>query len=700
MLAASSNVYNPQQSIQQGEALFDAVPLSHRPTSPAAVPRLALPAYIKPLPIQFGHDDITYLRNKGALAIPDAQLRNELLRAYAEHMHPFMPLLDWYKFMQIINQNDGIQSVSLLLFQAVMFTGVATVDMRLLRAAGYDTRREARRAFFEKARLLYDLDYEDDSIALIQALLLMTYWREDPNGRKETHHWIEIAVSLSQKIGLYHTPEESPALEPWQRKLRKRIWWSAYVRDAQIALSTRKPTLIRDVNFNVPMLELADFELDPVSKSSYYIPTDWTVMRNVENQRQLAIMCIEMTKLYLCLSYILSVQYGVTGTKGSARTAIMLFGEKHEPNGDQIQAGAKALQEWKRRLPEAAQYITPSLYDVDLGNGCLVVNRSFLHMVYYAVLSSLHRSQLPPSTGVLPLAAHSTRSEVSREAVRLAATEIAAIASTLYDLDLVRYLPSSSITILLPAIVANLAEVLAPGESLRNESLQNFSKCMQIMAALRDMYPAADYSTGFLQVAVQSTEIGPMTLQTDADRRHRSTITSAQGASGNRLRVPSATPNSGTGQLAPPPTNQVMHSWSLPHNGNVQTPNGLRLNYSPVSTSSATGWQFDQMQHVDHIIHYSDDVTRGAVEAADDGSAKRLTASNGATTINHVDDFELDFARTREVDPKGKTVSIEQDITDAVQAANDGFLLDTDWLMDLGAEGSMSIGEETGSARF
>jgi hypothetical protein len=119
--------------------MSNGVQLPQGLASSTAAPHLALPAYIKPLPSRFGNDDITYLQNKGALAVPDRELRNELLRSYAEYMHPFMPLLDLHRFVRIIDQNDGVQQVSLLLFQAVMFAGIATVELRFLEAAGHST---------------------------------------------------------------------------------------------------------------------------------------------------------------------------------------------------------------------------------------------------------------------------------------------------------------------------------------------------------------------------------------------------------------------------------------------------------------------------------------------------------------------------------------------------------------------------------
>lgn len=113
-----------------------------------------LPCYIKPLPAKITTDDIEYLEKKGALSIPGFVLRNELLRAYVEYVHGYMPLLDLGEFLEALEKNDGLgKRISLLLFQAVMFAGTAFVDMTHLRHAGYTTRKEARKAFFLKARV-------------------------------------------------------------------------------------------------------------------------------------------------------------------------------------------------------------------------------------------------------------------------------------------------------------------------------------------------------------------------------------------------------------------------------------------------------------------------------------------------------------------------------------------------------------------
>jgi hypothetical protein len=65
-----------------------------------------------------------------------------------------MPLIEVHDVLHIIDEGTGKSGrISLLLFQAIMFAGTAFVEMEYLRMAGYTTRKSARKAFFQKARV-------------------------------------------------------------------------------------------------------------------------------------------------------------------------------------------------------------------------------------------------------------------------------------------------------------------------------------------------------------------------------------------------------------------------------------------------------------------------------------------------------------------------------------------------------------------
>ena len=154
-LSAAPNI------LSQGFSTFSQSPLSFDGQSsflpqfqtPEPNP-IAIPPYLKPIPTRIGQDELTYLRKKGALSVPEIGLRNELLRSYLEYCHPFMPLLDMHEFLCIANATDGSAGkLSMFTFTAVMFVGTAYVDFSHLQKAGYNTRKEARKDFFHKARV-------------------------------------------------------------------------------------------------------------------------------------------------------------------------------------------------------------------------------------------------------------------------------------------------------------------------------------------------------------------------------------------------------------------------------------------------------------------------------------------------------------------------------------------------------------------
>jgi hypothetical protein len=94
-----------------------------------------------------------YLEKKGAFTIPNDDLRNELLRSYVLWVHNYVPFLELHDFLECVARADGTNRISLLLFQAVMFAASTFVDLEHLQAAGYATRKTARKALLQKVRV-------------------------------------------------------------------------------------------------------------------------------------------------------------------------------------------------------------------------------------------------------------------------------------------------------------------------------------------------------------------------------------------------------------------------------------------------------------------------------------------------------------------------------------------------------------------
>ncbi|CAG8974864.1 hypothetical protein HYALB_00000479 [Hymenoscyphus albidus] len=474
-----------------------------------------LPGYLKPLPARMTSVDIDYLFAKGALSIPDMRIRNALLQSYFQYVHPYMPLLDMTETLQIIDDETGANGkISLLLFQGMMFAGTAFVDMEYLRDAGFLNRKAARKAFFQRARVLYDFDYEVDRISLVQSLLLMTYWYETPDDQKDTWHWMGVAISLAHTIGLHRDPETSN-MEDSRKRLWKRMWWSCFMRDRLVALGMRRPTRVKDEDYDVPMLIESDFEFKPLPTSNSIIPLDCTLIRDQDAQRELAQMCIAKAKLCLCISHVLSAQYsvliknqGMQGQEGSTRSSVMLFPKKLDQT-DEVKCCDVELSNWISQLPETCQYSTtrPLTHSAQT----LFLQRSLLHMIYYTTLSALHRPQvLPPATPKHPQPDSAARGlqDLSRKSVREASREITKICRNLHTLNLDRFLPTTGVTVLLPAIIIHLLDINSCNDEARRAAMDGFCLCMRVLERLRDNYASADFATQFLEAAMRKADVG------------------------------------------------------------------------------------------------------------------------------------------------------------------------------------------------
>ncbi|KAG6018381.1 Cutinase transcription factor 1 beta, partial [Claviceps citrina] len=471
-----------------------------------------LPAFIRPLPAKITHQDVQYLALKGALTLPNLTLQNALLHCYIEYVYPFMPLIDLHHFLSVVDRRDGVNGqISLLLYQSIMFSAVAFVDMKHLREAGFPSRKPARKAFFQKTRLLYDFDYEQDRLVLVQSLMQMTYWYETPDDQKDTWHWMGVAISLAHTIGLHRDPGTTAMSRSMQR-LWKRIWWSCFMRDRLIALGMRRPTRIKDEDFDVPMLVESDFEIRPLQEGISVVPAGCTLIRNVDMQRQLAVMCIAKAKLCLCISHMLQTQYSVLirdkmKPENTTNSTMMLFPTKHTDNVDGVNSVDLELCAWAASLPDACQYRPLNPSDVDGGRSTVAVQRTMLHMVYHTTISALHRPQFLPSSPTQPLATSRPTQDMSRLRVRDAAAQITRMASDLHHLRLDKFLPTTGVTVILPAMIMHLLEMKSPASQARERANRGFRHCMRVMEKLRDMYAAADYATGFLDAALRKAAI-------------------------------------------------------------------------------------------------------------------------------------------------------------------------------------------------
>ncbi|KAL7797415.1 N-terminal binuclear Zn cluster-containing/DNA binding domain-containing protein [Trichoderma ceciliae] len=202
-----------------------------------------------------------YLRDEGALTLPDLQSCLPALEAYFAWFHPSYPVLDRAQMARRLSSASSFSSmdISRMLLQAMLFIGATYCDAGTIRAMGFEDRSQAKTAFYTRARLLFHADWEKDETVLIQSLFLMSFWRGTPTDVRDVRYWLGVVITLAESYGL-HRSSRSMSKVSHTARMRRRIWWSIYVRERQAAASLGLPSRIRDEDCDIEPLDPLDLE--------------------------------------------------------------------------------------------------------------------------------------------------------------------------------------------------------------------------------------------------------------------------------------------------------------------------------------------------------------------------------------------------------------------------------------------------------
>ena len=504
---------------------------------------------------------------------------------------------------------------------------------------------------------MYDFDYEVDRISLVQALLLMTYWYETPDDQKDTWHWMGVSLSLAHTIGLHRDPQKSN-MDMKRQRLWKRIWWSCFMRDRLIALGMRRPMRIKNEDCDVPVLTLDDFEISPHSADVVRMLKGCRLLASAEQQRQIAVMCIEKAGLCLCISHVLAAQYSVLSHKfgGTTETTMMLVPKKSAAETSVIMQCDEELETWSNNLPKSAHYKSQAPTIPTNGEEVLLVHRALLNMIYLTTSSALHRPQVLPSAPFPTVAAD--LQDLSRTKVREAATEITSIAQDLHLLNLSRFLPTTGVTVLLPAVIIHLLDIKSNDPAVRNASLRRFYQCMQILQRLREVYASADFATSFLEAAIRKANIQVPPSQPPQPEKH---VTLRQGTLVDTARQHT---------LTPPP--------------DVLSNNQITLDYFNVTPKESELFMAATPPVSEASRAYSVP-TPQAQASAPGGYASLTDLMNMANTNDSELMSKNDFDALINFDGGADLFAAEEGlgVDMSAQGESSGFKLDMDWMRDL-----------------
>lgn len=145
-------------------------------------------------------EEMNLLQKKGAFSLPPLHVQKTLLDAYFRWVFPMQQLLDREQFLRDFEAGRA----SVLLLQALFFVGTTCCDEDIIREH-WGTRRSAQVTFYRRVKALYDADYEQNQITVIQVLFSMTSWWGSPTDEKDFSHWLAAAVRLAQVNGMHRS---------------------------------------------------------------------------------------------------------------------------------------------------------------------------------------------------------------------------------------------------------------------------------------------------------------------------------------------------------------------------------------------------------------------------------------------------------------------------------------------------------------
>jgi Fungal specific transcription factor domain/Fungal Zn(2)-Cys(6) binuclear cluster domain len=270
--------------------------------------------------------DIVYLQSRGAFELPPSVLCYGLFDAFVEHFFPFYSIFDREK----IEQQHSSWTMPWILLHAICVIGASYCSINIINQAGLQTRRQFRRIFYERAKVLYDVGYETNRIVLLQAAILLTFWGPDMKSYWNPCSWIGVAVTIAESLGLHRLggPNTGSTKEG---KLLRRLWWTITVRDVHCAPLLGRPFRVNLAHCDAPILSIDDFEVESQVEG----------VTTVDKDQVHALYQIEALKLSLIMRKIVNLRYNA----GLPATRPELY---HN------------LEEWMTALPLSLTWSSPA----------------------------------------------------------------------------------------------------------------------------------------------------------------------------------------------------------------------------------------------------------------------------------------------------------------------------------------------------
>ncbi|KAK8159679.1 fungal-specific transcription factor domain-containing protein [Phyllosticta citrichinensis] len=428
--------------------------------------------------------EINILHTRGAFLLPPRALCDELVEAFFKWVAPVVPVINRSRFMR--QYRDPRNPPSLLLLQAILLAGSRVCNNpQLMDSSGSTT--PAAMTFYKRAKALFDANYEDDRVTIVQALILMGwYWEGPEDVTKNVFYWSRVAIVVAQGSGMHRSVEGSQ-LNRADKRLWKRIWWTLFSRDRSVAVALGRPVAIDPEDSDVEMISEDDFIEDDPDRPAEFNPDPVHVQ-----------FFINYVKLCEIMGLVLSQQYSVAS-------------KFRRTNAIDLTHSDMALADWLQHCPKEVYWEKPRHHFWS----------ALLHANYYTTLCLLHRAHMPPAGSPRAEPMEQT-AYPSRNIAYQAAGMITSIIEGLQSHDELRYTPAFIVYSLFSALIMHVYQMRSSNKSIVAATEQRLTICMNALKDVSKVWLVAKMVHTLFE-SILGNKVLEERLQRAAGKRHQKT---------------------------------------------------------------------------------------------------------------------------------------------------------------------------------
>ncbi|KAL4784163.1 fungal-specific transcription factor domain-containing protein [Aspergillus varians] len=290
-----------------------------------------------------------------------------LVQLYARYIDPYYPILSRH---QIPASPDTLSNMPLALLTAICAT---TLPFIMYDEALYTLLLHPPSAtgLYRICWLDVTQDLHAPSMSTLQACLILQQRLPTNMYLSDTAFaWslMSTAVAVANTIGLHRDPSAWTSVPPWERRLRRRLWWGLWLTEKWIAFTRGMPSHIHEEEYDVPMLSESDTDdiLDPTAMAA----------------------CPEVKSYLFYLTSLTAILADIQATYYTVK-AVNRTSNDLEYSLEAARSTRASLKEWRDHLPESLKRRQPNLQaspqDLD-GTGSLYLSYIVTHMTLFRAL--------------------------------------------------------------------------------------------------------------------------------------------------------------------------------------------------------------------------------------------------------------------------------------------------------------------------